>query len=91
MSGCWISHRLPVPGREAVCLPGFHEILAHVTSGHGSPSPAAQMPDLCPPPDIAFIPVEGGATFDYIVAWRTDRLRTIAGVSPHHVTPPAGG
>ncbi|MFI8305144.1 LysR family transcriptional regulator [Streptomyces sp. NPDC085927] len=91
LPGYWIDHHLPVPGCDAVSLPGFQEILAYVTSGHGVALVGAQTPDLYPRPGMVCVPVEGGATFDYAVVWRTDRLRTITEAFLHHVTPPAGG
>ncbi|MGN9845479.1 LysR family transcriptional regulator [Nonomuraea sp. H19] len=87
LPGYWIDRHLPVPDRLTESLPGFQEILAYVTSGHGVALVGAQTPDFYPRPGLICIPVEGDAAFDYALVWRTDRLRTIAEAFLRHITP----
>jgi DNA-binding transcriptional LysR family regulator len=90
LPGYWIDHHLPVPDRLTASLPGFQEILAYVTAGHGVALVGAQTSNFYPRPGLICIPMGGNATFDYALVWRTDRLRTIAEAFLHHITPLTG-
>lgn len=87
----WLDHHLPTPhvGAAAtpriVTLPGFQEILAYVTAGHGVAIVGAQTEHLYPRPGLICVPITGPATFDYALVWRTDRLSTAAAAFLRHV------
>jgi len=75
----WTNHHLRnATARATVTVPGFQEILAYVTAGHGVAVVGAQTETLYPRPGLTCVPMAGDATFDYAVVWRTDRLSAVA-------------
>ncbi|WP_433361405.1 LysR family transcriptional regulator [Streptosporangium sp. CA-115845] len=86
LPGYWIDHHLPVRDRTILTVPGFQEILAYVTSGHGVAIVGTQTERLYPRPGLTCVPIAGGTRFDYALLWRTDRLNAVADAFLSHVT-----
>ncbi len=82
----WIEHHLPLtrPTPTITRLPGFQEMLAYVTSGHGVAIVGAQTEQLYPRPGLTCLPIADGPTFDYAVVWRTGDLTALASAFLHH-------
>jgi len=85
LPGYWIEHHLPVARSAAriTLLPGFQEILAYVTAGHGVAVVGAQAERLYPRPGLTFVPIAGGLTSDYALTWRTGDLGALASAFLH--------
>jgi DNA-binding transcriptional LysR family regulator len=82
----WIEHHLPIakPAARITLLPGFQEMLAYVTSGHGVAIVGAQTEQLYPRPGLTCVPIAGRPTFDYAIVWRTGDLSALASAFLHH-------
>jgi DNA-binding transcriptional LysR family regulator len=82
----WIEHHLPIarPAARITLLPGFQEMLAYVTSGHGVAIVGAQTEQLYPRPGLTCVPIAGRPTFDYALTWRTGDLNALASAFLHH-------
>jgi DNA-binding transcriptional LysR family regulator len=89
----WIEHHLPIarPAARITLLPGFQEVLAYVTSGHGVAIVGAQTEQLYPRPGLTCVPIAGRPTFDYALVWRTGDINSLASAFLHHAaTTPKG-
>ncbi|MEV4898706.1 LysR family transcriptional regulator [Nonomuraea sp. NPDC055795] len=86
LPGYWIDHHLPVRDRTIATVPGFQEILAYVTLGHGVAVVGTQTKHLYPRPGLTCVPISGGARFDYALIWPTEQLSTVADAFLSHVT-----
>ncbi|MEQ4717429.1 LysR family transcriptional regulator [Nonomuraea sp. B19D2] len=80
----WIDHHLPLTRPTITRLPGFQEMLAYVTSGHGVAIVGAQTEQLYPRPGLTCLPIAHGPAFDYAIVWRTGDLTTLASAFLHH-------
>ncbi|WP_079187933.1 LysR family transcriptional regulator [Streptomyces sp. CB02414] len=82
----WIEHHLPLTRQSPTItrLPGFQEMLAYVTSGHGAAIVGAQTEQLYPRPGLTCLPIADGPTFDYAAVWRTSGLTALASAFLHH-------
>jgi DNA-binding transcriptional LysR family regulator len=89
----WIEHHLPIarPAARITLLPGFQEMLAYVTSGHGVAIVGAQTEQLYPRPGLTCVPIAGRPTFDYAVIWRTGDLSALALAFLHHAATTSQG
>src|SRR3954469_2324927 len=90
LPGYWIEHHLPVarPAAKITLLPGFQEMLAYVTSGHGVAIVGAQTEQLYPRPGLTCVPLAGRPAFDYALIWRTGDLNALASAFLHHAAAP---
>ncbi|MFC7986700.1 LysR family transcriptional regulator [Streptomyces sp. NPDC057336] len=88
----WIEHHLPLtrPSPTITRLPGFQEMLAYVTSGHGVAIVGAQTEQLYPRPGLTCVPIADGPTFDYAIVWRTGALTALASAFLHHAADGSG-
>ena len=82
----WLEHHLPIarPAAKVALLPGFQEMLAYVTSGHGVAIVGTQTEQLYPRPGLTCVPIAGSPTFDYAFIWRTGDLGALASAFLHH-------
>ncbi|MET9862235.1 LysR substrate-binding domain-containing protein [Streptomyces smyrnaeus] len=80
----------PRPAPTITRLPGFQEMLAYVTSGHGVAIVSAQTEQLYPRPGLTCIPIADGPTFDYAIVWRTGGLTALAPAFLHHAASGSG-
>ncbi|MFE9854517.1 LysR family transcriptional regulator [Streptomyces sp. NPDC005780] len=88
----WVEHHLPLtrPAPTITWLPGFQEMLAYVTSGHGVAIVGAQTEQLYPRPGLTCLPIADGPTFDYAIVWRTGGLTALASAFLHHAADGSG-
>ncbi|MGW7278763.1 LysR family transcriptional regulator [Streptomyces sp. NPDC054844] len=88
----WIEHHLPLtrPAPTIARLPGFQEMLAYVTSGHGVAVVGAQTEQLYPRPGLTCLPIADGSTFDYAIVWRTGGLTALASAFLQHAANGSG-